>query len=222
MFLVNQYIYSVKNGGHSQYFYNEGNLHVKETIKALEAMELPELAGILHDVWKSSKNTSEPELKPYDVSGYIDYADSEDFSKADNQLFSLAPDPVDIAIDNYAEQINQLVGYYDPEALELHGFETDGIKGWRLDQLLPIAHLDEDDLESLEKLIIDETSKEGRKLPDVVDAAYDRWDKKFQLSWRFTHFRVNQLIESGVLESETREVVLESGVYDISYVRLVE
>lgn len=107
IWLVHIYNAEVSNGGHLQYFHNQGSKNIPDTITALILIGANKHAEILAQCWKRIKCGSIEMVKS--LSEYADLQKEINFVDDDKRFYSLQPDTFYLLGKYYSKTIERTV-----------------------------------------------------------------------------------------------------------------
>ncbi len=102
------YIYDaeVLNGGHLQYFVNQGTSNAEETIQALREIGAGEYANILEECYSEVIEKDLPEIQSLEQ--YSELALTESFPQ-DSKYYSVRPELFELLEQHFADQVDEWV-----------------------------------------------------------------------------------------------------------------
>ena len=105
--LVYMYDSEVLNGGHLQYFHNQGTDGVMETIEALHRIGAHEHAALLVECW--AKIRERPVSRVASLEEYSQLAGERSFAAEDNAYYALRAEVLPLLQEHYASLLRSCV-----------------------------------------------------------------------------------------------------------------
>ncbi len=97
----------VKNGGHLQYFHNQGLATVQETLAALRSISADSHAALLEGCW--IKAQADPVFRVSSLTEYSDLARDRSFKSEDSAYYSLPTDVLNLLEAHYETMLAECI-----------------------------------------------------------------------------------------------------------------
>lgn len=105
--LAYMYDAEVKNGGHLQYFHNQGVASVQGAIDALITIGAHSHAALLEDCW--SKAEADPVFRVSSLAEYSELAHDCSFKSEDSAYYKLSPDVLSLLEAHYEAMLHEYI-----------------------------------------------------------------------------------------------------------------
>ncbi|MBI4995889.1 MAG: DUF4375 domain-containing protein [Rhodocyclales bacterium] len=105
--LAYMYDAEVKNGGHLQYFHNQGVTSVQETLAALRTIGANGHAALLEDSWRKAE--ADPVFRVSSLAEYSELARDRSFESEDSAYYKLSQDVLSLLEAYYEPMLHEYI-----------------------------------------------------------------------------------------------------------------